>query len=207
MSLTLLLPHTPALARPHTPYPHTTYATQPLLPEQPPLIRILLHHIRCNRPRNAKLRRTPAPKHHPTTPLSRHAAKPPRPHSPTQLRTITTYLSRTVENSLVIQVAYKNGYSLTDLFKPDLGVNERVRTVIRASLDDIGIDPELLASQTLLALYVLLSSSENAQHIHQELASLLWNVLGNPAEGETPPEIYSRAAAMTWAVICGLLSP
>jgi len=129
--------------------------------------------------------------------------------------TITTYLSRTVENSLVIQVAYKNGYkvaykngySLTDLFKPDLGVNERVRTVIRASLDDIGIDPELLASQTLLALYVLLSSSENAQHIHQELASLLWNVLGNPAEGETPPEIYSRAAAMTWAVICGLLSP
>ena len=121
---------------------------------------------------------------------------------------LTDHLDTYVENSLIMQVATHNGMSQSDILTPGddgLVINEDLSAEIVANLSEAGINADATAEHIVLALRLLLTDHNNSDVFHRQIATVTWNVLGNPRETSTPPEIYLRAARQVWALICHMI--
>lgn len=121
---------------------------------------------------------------------------------------LTRELSTFIENSLIIQVAMRNGLGAQDIFAGStagLLIDEDLSAEIVANLAEAGISAEDTASHVTFALRLIMSGEDNANIIHKQIALLLWHILGNPQETTTPPEIYNRASKQVWQLICNVI--
>ncbi|MGA0848092.1 MAG: hypothetical protein ACO3PY_05755 [Pontimonas sp.] len=120
---------------------------------------------------------------------------------------IDEYLSTAVAGSLVGQIARARNISFKEMFAADgVSISPTIRA-ITLELDELGIDPELIASQVLYALVALFAKEENAELITSQYTSLLWSILGDPKNGGSPPEIYRRAGCALHLTLLGILDP
>lgn len=117
------------------------------------------------------------------------------------------YLSTAVAGSLIGQLARKREIPMRELFTADHETPSPAVRALALELDDLGIDAELLASQSLYALVALFAQESNAELIIAQYTSLLWSLLGDPKNGGNPPEIYRRAGAAMHLALLGILDP
>lgn len=117
------------------------------------------------------------------------------------------YLSSVMAGSLVGQIARAREIPFQEMFSPEGITSSPAVRAIATELDELGIDPEVLASQTLLALVALFAQEENADLIIGQYTALLWSILGDPKNGGSPPEIYRRAGCAMHLTLLGILDP
>lgn len=114
------------------------------------------------------------------------------------------YLGLVAAGSLIGQLARARDIDAETLFNGPA----RVRTELASDLADLGIDPNLLASQLLSALCALFMQETNAALVVEQYTGLLWNILGDPKRGgDTPPELYRRAGCALHLALLALLDP
>lgn len=106
------------------------------------------------------------------------------------------YLSYALRATLVGQVAATRDIP----FDPLLNPRSTEVKAIEKDLNEIGIQPDGLATNALLALGMLFTSPETANKIVDALTEELWEVLGDPQSG-APPELYRKAGVSMFASI------
>lgn len=110
-------------------------------------------------------------------------------------------LSDVIAGSMIFQRAVRLGVDVEQLLNstaPDT-------TEIHAAITEFGLNPEVIASNTLASLDVFLRKPQIVQASVDRIALLLWNSLGDPDNnGTTPPDSYKEAAdcVYTWIVFC-----
>lgn len=117
------------------------------------------------------------------------------------------YLATAIAGSLIGQVARNREIAMGDLFACGLDNPSPVVRKLATELDDLGIDAQLLASQSLYALVALFAQEPNADLIIGQFTALLWSILGDPKNGGSPPEIYRRAGVAMHLALLGILDP
>lgn len=117
------------------------------------------------------------------------------------------YLATAVAGSLIGQVARHREIPMRELFADGIATPSTTVRALATELDDLGIDTQLLASQTLLALVALFAQESNADLITSQFTALLWSILGDPKNGGSPPEIYRRAGVAMHLALLGILDP
>lgn len=117
------------------------------------------------------------------------------------------YLATAVAGSLIGQIARKRDIAMGDLFASGFDTASPTVRALATELDDLGIDAQLLASQSLLALVALFAQESNADLITGQFTALLWSILGDPKNGGSPPEIYRRAGVAMHLALLGILDP
>lgn len=121
---------------------------------------------------------------------------------------LTRELSTFIENSLILQVAMRNGLDAQDIFKgaaTGLLIDEDLSADIVASLAEAGITADATATHVSFALRLIMTGEDTTEIIHKQIALMLWHILGNPQETTTPPEIYNRASKQVWQLICNVI--
>lgn len=121
---------------------------------------------------------------------------------------LTRELSTFIENSLIIQVAMRNGLDAQDIFAGSaLGplIDEDLSAEIVANLAEAGITAEDTAAHINFALRVIMMGEDTTEIMRKQIAVMLWHILGNPQETTTPPEIYNRASKQVWQLICNVI--
>lgn len=117
------------------------------------------------------------------------------------------YLATAVAGSLIGQLARKRDIPMGDLFACGLLNPSPVVRELATELENLGFDPQLLASQSLYALVALFAEESNADLITSQFTALLWSILGDPKNGGSPPEIYRRAGVAMHLTLLGILDP
>ena len=117
------------------------------------------------------------------------------------------YLSSVMAGSLVGQIARAREIPFQEMFSSEGISASPTIQAIATELDELGIDPEVLASQTLLALVALFAQEANADLIIGQYTALLWSILGDPKNGGSPPEIYRRAGCAMHLTLLGIIDP
>ncbi len=117
------------------------------------------------------------------------------------------YLSSVMAGSLVGQIARAREIPFQEMFSSEGITSSPAVRAIATELDELGIDPEVLASQTLLALVALFAQEANADLIIGQYTALLWSILGDPKNGGSPPEIYRRAGCAMHLTLLGIIDP
>lgn len=121
---------------------------------------------------------------------------------------LTRELSTFIENSLIIQVAVRNGLDAQDTFAGSaLGplIDEDLSAEIVANLAEAGITAEDTAAHINFALRLIMMGEDTTEIMRKQIAVMLWHILGNPQETTTPPEIYNRASKQVWQLICNVI--
>lgn len=117
------------------------------------------------------------------------------------------YLATALAGSLIGQLARQREISVGDLFGSGFDTASPTVKTLASELDDLDIDVQLLASQSLLALVALFAQESNADLITSQFTALLWSILGDPKNGGSPPEIYRRAGVAMHLALLGILDP
>lgn len=117
------------------------------------------------------------------------------------------YLATALAGSLIGQLARQREIPMGDLFASGFDTASPTVKTLATELDDLGIDVQLLASQSLLALVALFAQESNADLITSQFTALLWSILGDPKNGGSPPEIYRRAGVAMHLALLGILDP
>lgn len=117
------------------------------------------------------------------------------------------YLATAVAGSLIGQLARKRDIPMRELFADGMETPSPTVRALATELDDLGIDAQLLASQSLMALVALFAQESNADLITGQFTALLWSILGDPKNGGSPPEIYRRAGVAMHLTLLGILDP
>lgn len=117
------------------------------------------------------------------------------------------YLATAVAGSLIGQIARQREIPIGDIFADGFETPSTVVHTLATELDDLGIDAQLLASQSLYALVALFAQESNADLITSQFTALLWSILGDPKNGGSPPEIYRRAGVAMHLALLGILDP
>ena len=122
---------------------------------------------------------------------------------------LTRELSTFIENSLIIQVAVRNGLDTQNIFTGSTGglplIDEDLSAEIVANLDEAGITAENIATHVSFALRLIMMGEDTTEIMRKQIAVMLWHILGNPQETTTPPEIYNRASKQVWQLICNVI--
>lgn len=119
-----------------------------------------------------------------------------------KMNRIEEYLTCAMAGTLIGQMSAKREIPLETL----VGPRSRELRQLEDDLDDIGIDPPLIAQTALLALATLFANPKDAELITDVMTKQLWKVLGDPSSGD-PPEIYRRAGASIHFLLIQLLQP
>lgn len=127
--------------------------------------------------------------------------------SSTDPNRLEEYLATAVAGSLIGQIARQREIPMRELFADGIATPSTIVRELATELDDLGIDTQLLASQTLLALVALFAQESNADLITSQFTALLWSILGDPKNGGSPPEIYRRAGVAMHLALLGILDP
>lgn len=127
--------------------------------------------------------------------------------SSTDPNKLEEYLGAAIAGSLIGQIARKREIPMGDLFSCGPDIPSPVVRNIATELDELGIDAQLLASQSLMALVALFAQESNADLITGQFTALLWTILGDPKNGGSPPEIYRRAGVAMHLALLGILDP
>ena len=122
--------------------------------------------------------------------------------TPDDLNKLQDYLCHVIAGSIVGQIAAQRR-----LHFEDLAGDSSLLRVITDELTELGIDPSLLAQQSLHALVALFAQESNADLIASQFTKLLWSILGDPKNGGLPPEIYRRAGVAMHLALLGILDP
>jgi hypothetical protein len=120
---------------------------------------------------------------------------------------VEEYLSCAIAGSLVGQVASQRRINLASLISPDLENSTPTLRALSDELTELGINPDALANHALCALVALFVQESNADLIVDQYTSLLWTILGDPANGGKPPEIYRKAGVAMHLSLLGILDP
>lgn len=115
----------------------------------------------------------------------------------------TLSVQAAVTGALVTQLGRARGLSLEQLLDPDCS---KARDTVFTEIAKLGLDMEQLADTCCKALTALFIESHNARCMADEIAGILWTVLGDPESGP-PPALYYRAASLMHITFVGLLSP
>lgn len=121
---------------------------------------------------------------------------------------LTRELSTFIENSLIIQVAMRNGLDAQDIFAGSAAgplIDEDLSAEIVANLAEAGITAEDTAAHINFALRLIMMGEDTTEIMRKQIAVMLWHILGNPQETTTPPEIYNRASKQVWQLICNVI--
>lgn len=121
---------------------------------------------------------------------------------------LTRELSTFIENSLILQVAMRNGLDAQDIFAGSaLGplIDEDLSAEIVANLAEAGITAEDTAAHINFALRLIMMGEDTTEIMRKQIAVMLWHILGNPQETTIPPEIYNRASKQVWQLICNVI--
>ena len=119
-----------------------------------------------------------------------------------KMNRIEEFLTCAMAGSVIGQMSAKRDIPLESLVRP----GSKVLKQLEDDLDEIGIDPPLIAQTALLAITTLLAQQGNADLISTVLTEQLWKILGDPSSGD-PPEIYRRAGASIHFLLIQLLLP
>lgn len=120
---------------------------------------------------------------------------------------IEDFLGHAIAGSLVGMIACHRGASVQELVDPANCKSSKLAYAIAHELDEMGIDPNVLASQMMIALVTVFGQPDNARLITTQFSKLLWSILGDPKNGGAPPEIYERAGAALHLTLLGMLKP
>lgn len=120
-----------------------------------------------------------------------------------ETKKLEAYLATAMAGVLVGQVARHRDIPVMELLRP----GSLTSRGITEELNEMGIDPDLLAHAGLLAQIALFSDQSNANTIVTHLTDLLWTILGDPENGGSPPEIYRKAGHAMYLSFIGILNP
>ena len=116
---------------------------------------------------------------------------------------IETYVAQALTGSIAGQMAAHRDMSVTSLMQPG---SPELRALTK-ELNEIGVQPDVLACHSLAALTAVLCEPNNIETITTSLTSLLWDLLGDPVNGGMPPEIYRKAGIIMHMTFLGIIDP
>jgi len=120
---------------------------------------------------------------------------------------VEEYLSSAIAGSLIGQIANRRELSFSTLLGPRCDGDSPELRALSDELTELGINPDVLANHVLSCLVALFVEESNANLIVGQYTSLLWSVLGDPANGGKPPEIYRKAGVAMHLALIGILDP
>ena len=123
----------------------------------------------------------------------------------TETTPIHALVSNVIGGALLVQHAQARGIDTTcleDTNSPD------TLELYRDLTTTTGLNFELTASHVLASLCALLTDDEVSDYNVKNLARMLWEVLGDPAQnGSEPPPLYTEAGKAVYAWVLVLLYP
>ena len=112
-------------------------------------------------------------------------------------------LTEICQSSLTAQTLDKVGVTLDDLTAEE---RDAAIDLAHQLLATGGISAALVTEHLLAGLSFIYSSPENVEVLCNQLAGMLWSILGDPKSGP-PPAIYFKASIAMHLFFLGLIKP